>query len=43
MTIKTNIKAGSGGLATNHNETLVIRSGIKAGRIVTNHNETLRR
>ena len=43
MTIKTNIKAGESGLATNHNETLVVRSAVKAGRIVTNHNETLRR
>ena len=24
MTVKTNVKAGNGGLATNHNETLVV-------------------
>jgi hypothetical protein len=43
MTIKTNVKAGDLGLATNHNETLTVRSDVKAGRVTGNHNETFHR
>ena len=38
MTIKTNVKAG--GRDLNHNESLVVRSNVKAGGW-SNHNETL--
>ena len=44
MTIKTNMKAG--GIGFNHNETLAVRSNVKAGLgpwVSTNHNETFRR
>jgi hypothetical protein len=44
MTIKTNVKAG--GIDGQHNETLVVRSDVKAGesgRIYMNHNESFRR
>ncbi len=42
MTIKTNVKAGK--IITNHNETLVVRSNVKAGEsgLSANHNESLR-
>ena len=43
LKVKTNIKAG--GLATNHNETLVrglkVKTSVKAGGLAANHNETL--
>ena len=38
MTIETNVKAGA--LTSNHNETLAVRSNVKAGGW-SNHNETL--
>jgi hypothetical protein len=38
MTIKTNVKAG--GIDGQHNETLAVRSNVKAGGW-SNHNETL--
>jgi len=41
MTIKTSVKAG--GEQLQHNETLTVRSDIKAGRIIGNHNESFRR
>jgi hypothetical protein len=41
MTIKTNVKAGSGGLATNHSESLTVKTNVKAGALTQNHNETL--
>ena len=46
MTIKTNVKAG--GISTyNHNETLAVRSNVKAGLgckyCMGNHNESFRR
>jgi hypothetical protein len=46
MKIKSNVKAGSGGLATNHNQAvkgLRVKSSVKAGdngRIITNHNQS---
>ena len=42
MTIKTNVKAG--GVSFQHNETLAVRSDVKAGEpgLATNHNESLR-
>jgi len=42
MTIKTNVKAA--GIGFNHNESLVVRSNVKAGLgpwVSTNHNESL--
>ena len=41
MTIKTNVKAGY--KIGNHNETLAVRSSIKAGGLDLNHNESFRR
>jgi len=44
MTIKTNVKAGalcSTCTYYNHNETLAVRSNVKAGGLPLNHNETL--
>ncbi|HEX3125891.1 MAG TPA: hypothetical protein VH394_01030 [Thermoanaerobaculia bacterium] len=43
MTIKTDVKAGADGLTVNHNETLAVRSAVKAGGLITNHNESFRR
>jgi hypothetical protein len=42
MKIKTQVKVGA--IATNHNETLRVRTAVKAGfgKIATNHNEALR-
>ena len=40
MTIRTQLKAGGMGLG-NHNETLQVRSFLKAGKIALNHNESL--
>ena len=40
MTIKTNVKAGD--MQHQHNETLKIRSDVKAGRITANHTESFR-
>jgi hypothetical protein len=37
MKAQTQIKAGSGGLATNHNQTLVRPAPIR----IANHNQTL--
>mgnify|MGYP003578864713 CR=1 FL=1 len=40
MMIKTNVKAG--GMQLQHNETLAVRSNVKAGGLNSyNHNETL--
>jgi hypothetical protein len=42
MTIKTNVKAG--GISVQHNETLTVRTNVKAGLgpwVSGNHNETL--
>jgi hypothetical protein len=44
MTIKTNVKAG--GINVQHNETLAVRSNVKAGLgpwMSPNHNESFRR
>jgi hypothetical protein len=46
MKIKTNVKAGAacaGCTYYNHNETLAVRSSVKAGGIGLNHNESFRR
>jgi hypothetical protein len=40
MTIKTDVKAGR--IITNHNETLAVRSNVKAGGSI-NHDESFRR
>ena len=42
MKIRTDVKAG--GKVANHNETLIVRSDVKAGLYNSrpNHNETLR-
>ncbi len=40
MKIRTQLKAG-GIRLTNHNETLQVRTALKAGRLGGNHNETL--
>jgi hypothetical protein len=39
MTIKTNVKAG--GLMSNHNQGLKVRSAVKAGALLANHNQNL--
>jgi hypothetical protein len=43
MTTKTDVKAGK--IISNHNETLVVRSNVKAGEsgLSYNHNESFRR
>jgi len=45
MTIETNPKAGENSVGSNlqHNETLTVRSDVKAGRLSANHNESFRR
>jgi len=40
MTIRTQLKAGSR-YTGNHNESLRVRSTVKAGGVSVNHNETL--
>ena len=46
MKIRTHVKAGGcedgDRLATNHNETLQVRTALKAGGLNLNHNETLK-
>ena len=42
MTIKTDVKAGTGWGGSNHNETLEVRSDVKAGGLRANHNESLK-
>ena len=47
MTVRTDVKAGIKLTGTNHNETLVVRTNVKAGGALwippsPNHNETLR-
>jgi len=46
MTIKTNVKVGAVCTSCtyyNHNETLAVRSDVKAGGTGLNHNESFRR
>jgi hypothetical protein len=47
MTIKTDMKADENGAdagsSQQHNETLTVRSNVKAGRLSANHNESIRR
>jgi len=41
MTMRTQLKAGRAGSGDNHNETLKVRTALKAGGKDLNHNEAL--
>lgn len=46
MKVKSSVKAGGGGIATNHNQAvkgLRVKSSVKAGKITVNHNQTVTR